>query len=63
MSRSTEIANIHFMNYHPKAVKAYIYKITDTYGKCYIGSTTQDPEKRFRQHKEDKEKMPLHEEI
>jgi len=63
MSRSTEKANIHFMNYHPKTFKGYIYKITDTNGKCYIGSTTQDPEKRFRQHKEAKEKQPLHEEI
>ena len=63
MSRSTEKANIHFMNYHPKTFKGYIYKITDTNSKCYIGSTTQDPEKRFRQHKEAKEKQPLHEEI
>ena len=63
MSRSTEKANIHFMNYHPKTFRGYIYKITDTNGKCYIGSTIQDPEKRFQQHKEAKEKMPLHEEI
>ena len=63
ISRSTEKAHIHFKAYHPKTLKGCIYKITDTNSKCYIGSTTQDPDKRCKQHREAKQKMPLHEEI
>lgn len=36
---------------------AYIYKITNTEnGKCYIGKTEFDPEKRFREHIQDSKK-------
>jgi hypothetical protein len=62
MSRSTQKSNINFMDYHPQTFKGYIYKITDTKGKVYIGSTN-NPVERFKSHKQAKEKMPLHEEI
>jgi hypothetical protein len=62
MSRSTQKSYINFMDYHPQTFKGYVYKITDSNEKVYIGSTN-NPTERFKQHKQAKEKMPLHEEI
>jgi hypothetical protein len=50
--RRTEINNLLLS-------KGYIYKITDSKKKCYIGSTI-DSRKRWIQHEDASEDMPLH---
>ena len=60
MSRSTQMSNINFVRYNNKPVfVGYIYKITDINNKIYIGSTNNHV-KRWKQHQEANEDMPLH---
>ncbi len=59
MSRSTKKTNINLIDYKPKVSTGYIYKITDNRGKNYIGSTN-DYKKKWRQHEQAGEDMPLH---
>ncbi len=59
MSRSTKKSYINLIDYKPQVSTGYIYKITDTKGKIYIGSTI-DFNERWKQHKEAGEDMPLH---
>lgn len=59
MSRSTKKSYINLMNYKPEVSIGYIYKITDGNNKVYIGSTI-DYKKRWKQHEEAGEDMPLH---
>jgi hypothetical protein len=59
MSRSTKKSYINLIDYKPEVSKGYIYKITDSKNKCYIGSTI-DYKKRWRQHEDASEDMPLH---
>jgi hypothetical protein len=59
MSRSTKKSYINLIDYKPQVSIGYIYKITDANGKKYIGSTI-DYKKRWKQHKEAGEDMPLH---
>ena len=59
MSRSTKKSYINLIDYKPQVSIGYIYKITDTKGKNYIGSTI-DYKKRWKQHEEAGEEMPLH---
>jgi hypothetical protein len=39
MSRSTKKSSIDLIGYKPVVSKGYMYKITDSKNKCYIGST------------------------
>ena len=50
---------INLIDYKPEVLTGYIYKITDNKGKIYIGSTI-DYKKKWKQHKEASEDMPLH---
>ena len=50
---------INLIDYKPPVSIGYIYKITDSKGKNYIGSTI-DYKKRWKQHEEAAENMPLH---
>ena len=59
MSRSTKKSYINLIDYRPEVLTGYIYKITDNKGKIYIGSTN-DFKKRWKQHEEAGEDMPLH---
>jgi hypothetical protein len=59
MSRSTKKSYINLIDYKPPVSIGYIYKITDSKGKNYIGSTI-DYKKRWKQHEEAGENMPLH---
>ena len=59
MSRSTKKSYINLIDYKPQVSIGYIYKITDSNGKIYIGSTN-DYKKRWKQHEEAGEDMPLH---
>ncbi len=59
MSRSTKKSYINLIDYKPEVLTGYIYKITDSKGKKYIGSTN-DYKKRWKQHEEAGEEMPLH---
>jgi hypothetical protein len=59
MSRSTKKSYINLIDYKPKVSTGYVYKITDDKGKNYIGSTN-DYKKRWEQHKQAGEDMPLH---
>jgi hypothetical protein len=59
MSRSTQKSYINLIDYKPEVTTGYIYKITDSKGKIYIGSTN-DYKKRWKQHEEAGEDMPLH---
>ena len=59
VSRSTKKSYINLIDYKPQVSTGYIYKITDNKGKIYIGSTI-DYKKRWKQHKEAGEDMPLH---
>jgi hypothetical protein len=59
MSRSTKKSYINLIDYKPEVLTGYIYKITDNKGKEYIGSTN-DFKKRWKQHEEAGEDMPLH---
>ena len=59
MSRSTKKSYINLIDYKPEVSKGYIYKITDSKNKCYIGSTI-DYKKRWKQHEDASEDMPLH---
>ena len=59
MSRSTKKSYINLIDYKPEVLIGYIYKITDNKGKIYIGSTN-DYKKRWKQHEEAGEDMPLH---
>jgi group I intron endonuclease len=59
MSRSTKKSYINLIDYKPPVSIGYIYKVTDSKGKNYIGSTI-DYKKRWRQHEEAGENMPLH---
>ena len=59
MSRSTKKSYINLINYKPEVSIGYIYKITDAKNKVYIGSTI-DYKKRWKQHEEAGEDMPLH---
>ena len=59
MSRSTKKSYINLINYKPEVSIGYIYKITDAQNKVYIGSTI-DYKKRWKQHEEAGEDMPLH---
>ncbi len=59
MSRSTKKSYINSIDYKPQKSIGYIYKITDTKDKIYIGSTI-DFKERWKQHKEAGEDMPLH---
>jgi len=59
MSRSTKKSYINLIDYKPEVLTGYIYKITDNKGKVYIGSTN-DFKKRWKQHEEAGEDMPLH---
>ena len=62
MSRSTQKSYINLIDYKPEVTTGYIYKITDSKGKIYIGSTN-DYKKRWKQHEEAGEDMPLHRSI
>jgi hypothetical protein len=59
MSRSTKKSYINLIDYKPQVSIGYIYKITDIKGKIYIGSTN-NYNKRWKQHEEAGEDMPLH---
>ncbi len=59
MSRGIKKSYIKVIDYKPEVLTGYIYKITDSQGKKYIGSTN-DYKKRWKQHKEAGEDMPLH---
>ena len=62
MSRSTKKSYINLIDYKPEVSIGYIYKITDSKNKIYIGSTT-DYKKRWKQHEQAGEDMPLHKAI
>jgi hypothetical protein len=59
MSRSTKKSYINLIDYKPEVFTGYIYKITDSKGKKYIGSTN-DYKNRWKQHENAGEDMPLH---
>ena len=59
MSRSSKKSNINLIDFKAEVLTGYIYKITDTKNKIYIGSTN-DYKKRWRQHEDAGENMPLH---
>jgi hypothetical protein len=59
MSRSAKKSYINLIDYKPEVSTRYIYKITESRGKKYIGSTN-DYKKRWKQHEEVGEDMPLH---
>ena len=59
MSRSTKKSYINLIDYKPEVSIGYIYKVTDSKGKIYIGSTN-DYKKIWKQHEEAGEDMPLH---
>ncbi len=59
MSRSTKKSYVILIEYKPEVSMGYIYKITDSKGKNYIGSTI-DYKKRWKQHEKAGEDMPLH---
>jgi hypothetical protein len=59
MSRSTKKSNINLIDFKAEVLTGYIYKITDSKNKIYIGSTN-DYKKRWKQHEDAGEDMPLH---
>ncbi len=59
MSRSNKKLYFNFIDYKPEVSIGYIYKVTDSKGKNYIGSTI-DYKKRGKQHEKAGEDMPLH---
>ncbi len=59
MSRSTKKSYINLIDHKPPVSIGYVSKITDSEGKNYIGSTI-DYKKRWRQHEQAGEDMPLH---
>ncbi len=59
MSRSTHKSYINLIDYKPEVTTGYMYKITHRQGKIYIGSTNYY-KKRWKQHEEAGEDMPLH---
>ena len=59
VSRSTKKSYISLLDYKPPVSIGYIYKITYSKGEHYIGSTI-DFKKRWRQHEQAGEDMPLH---
>jgi hypothetical protein len=59
MSRSNEKSYINLIDYKPGVSIGYLYIITDSKGKIYIGSTN-DYKKRWKQHEGAGEDTPLH---
>ncbi len=53
------LINNYYIQVCQEAPKNYIYKITDSKGKKYIGSTN-DYKNKWKQHEEAGEDMPLH---